>query len=136
MSWHELTWTETQLMIYWKWLWIWINWRSHNCDLKTNGLYWSRELWQTLKVKINVKKREKNEKNTSNDKKGDSCVLMDPTKFCPFFITSCALMDPNQDFPLSKSEGSIKTHESPKTWRKSFSLFFRSFVINVIISRK
>ena len=41
-----------------------------------------------------------------------SCLLMDPTKFCPFFTTSwllmdpktsCLLMDPNQDFPLSKS---------------------------------
>ena len=41
-----------------------------------------------------------------------SCLLMDPTEFCPFFTTSCLLMDPktscllmdpNQDFPLSKS---------------------------------
>ena len=45
------------------------------------------------------------------DSKGHSCDLMDPTKFCPFFTTSCDLMDPksscdlmdpNQVFPLSK----------------------------------
>ena len=50
---------------------------------------------------------------------GHSCLLMDPTKFCPFFTTSCLLMDPktscllmdpNQDFPLSKSHVFWWTH--------------------------
>ena len=59
-----------------------------------------------------TKEYEEDQRQMKTLRNGHSCLLMDPTKFCPFFTTSCLLMDPktscllmdpNQDFPLSKS---------------------------------
>ena len=36
---NQLTLFWFQLMYYWKWPQFWKKWGSHNCDLKTKGLY-------------------------------------------------------------------------------------------------
>ena len=74
-----------------------------------NFFFFCLILWETKHIEKNCR---------------DSCLLMDQTKFCKCFTTSCALMDPksscrlmdtNQDFPLSKPHVFWWIHYSSKT---------------------